>query len=96
MQVGGVTLAVLRGPGVSRQPADTGPVGENSAQWEMLTWLCMLAIIPPAPKNVANWQTQFFSGHNSTGTSDLRMKVSLPTVANSPGKLANSICLVGD
>jgi hypothetical protein len=37
---------------------------------------------------VANWQTHFFSEHNSTCGSGLRMKLSLPTVANSPGKLA--------
>jgi hypothetical protein len=42
---------------------------------------------PPGPKSVANWQTQFFSGHNLTCANGLRMKLSLPTVANSPGKL---------
>jgi hypothetical protein len=40
---------------------------------------------------VANWQTRFFSIHKSRGDGGLWMKLSLPTVTNSPGKLANSI-----
>jgi hypothetical protein len=35
------------------------------------------------PACLANWQTHFFSGHNSICASGLRMKTSLPTVANS-------------
>src|SRR5438874_5398110 len=46
---------------------------------------------PPGSKNVANWQTHFFSRHNSPCETGLWIKLSLPTVANSPGKLANSM-----
>src|SRR5438477_12378277 len=49
---------------------------------------------PPASKSVANWQTHFFAGHNSTCHSGLRMKLSLPTLANSVGKLANSMTVL--
>ena len=38
---------------------------------------------PPGSKNLANWQTHFFSEHNSHCDSALRLKLSLPTVANS-------------
>jgi hypothetical protein len=70
MQVGGVTVAVLRGrgPWIDGRSDLARYVGHHA---------------PPAPKSLANWQTQFFSGHNSTCASGLRMKLSLPTVANS-------------
>jgi hypothetical protein len=45
---------------------------------------------PPGSKNVANWQTQFIFGRNSFPIEPLQRQLSLPTVANSPGKLANS------
>jgi hypothetical protein len=37
-------------------------------------------------------QTQFFSCHKSLCKKCLAEKLSLPTVANSPGNLANSFC----
>ncbi|HEV3084855.1 MAG TPA: hypothetical protein VGY66_34155 [Gemmataceae bacterium] len=45
---------------------------------------------PPGSKSVANWQTHFFLGRNVFVAGRLWRKLSLPTVANSPGKLANS------
>src|SRR6266481_1124244 len=45
----------------------------------------------PGSKSVANWQTHFFAERKSPCASGLREKLSLPTVANSPGKLANSL-----
>jgi hypothetical protein len=47
---------------------------------------------PPASKNVANWQTHFFSEHNSTRDRGLRMKLSLPTVANSLANWQTHYC----
>jgi hypothetical protein len=47
----------------------------------------------PGSKSVANWQTQFLSSHKSRGKKCLAEKLSLPTVANLPGKLANSFFL---
>jgi hypothetical protein len=46
----------------------------------------------PGSKSVANWQTQFFFGRNRHCRLPLRRQLSLPTVANSVGKLANSFC----
>jgi len=37
----------------------------------------------PGSKNLANWQTHFFSGRSSHCRRWLRTKLSLPTVANS-------------
>jgi hypothetical protein len=45
---------------------------------------------PPTPKNVATWQTQFFFGRSFHRQLLLRRQLSLPTVANSGGKLAKS------
>ena len=45
---------------------------------------------PPGSKKVANWQTQFFFGRSLHCRMPLRRQLSLPTVANSTGKLANS------
>jgi hypothetical protein len=51
---------------------------------------------PPGSKSVANWQTQIFFGRNHHGRVPLQRQLSLPTVANSVGKLANSMAaLVG-
>jgi hypothetical protein len=44
----------------------------------------------PCSKNVANWQTQFSFGRSLQCRMPLRRQLSLPTVANSTGKLANS------
>src|SRR5258707_897052 len=41
---------------------------------------------PPAPKNVANWQTQFFFGRSFHWRLLLWRHLSLPTVANSVAK----------
>jgi hypothetical protein len=46
---------------------------------------------PPGSKNVANWQTHFFPDRKWPWDRGLRTKLSLPTVANSIGKLANSL-----
>src|SRR5260370_40950690 len=46
--------------------------------------------LAPGSKSAANWQTQFFSGHNLHGWIVLRRELSLPTLAKSVGKLANS------
>ena len=46
----------------------------------------------PGPKNVANWQTQFFFGRSFHGRLLLRRRQSLPTVANSGGKWQTRWC----
>src|SRR5437868_3003648 len=46
--------------------------------------------LAPGSKSVANWQTQIFFGHNLHYCMLLRRGMSLPTLANSVGKLANS------
>jgi hypothetical protein len=51
-------------------------------------------IRPPGSKNVANWQTQFFFGRNHHRRVRLRRQLSLPTVANLVGKLANSMAVL--
>jgi hypothetical protein len=47
--------------------------------------------MPPGTQKRGKLATHFFSEHNSTCDTGLRMKLSLPTVANSTGKLANSM-----
>src|SRR5438128_2807898 len=51
---------------------------------------------PPGSKNVANWQTHFFSGRNRQCDRGLRMKLSLPTLANSVANWQSQIGSLGD
>src|SRR5438445_13455152 len=61
-------------------------------RWRVGLQCCKAEPVPPPPgsKSVANWQTQFFSRHKQRPNQDLQKKLSLPTVANSVGKLAKS------
>jgi hypothetical protein len=52
--------------------------------------------VSPRLKKPGKAAAQFSLGLNFCSAKLLRRKLSLPTVANSSGKLANSICLVGD
>jgi hypothetical protein len=50
-------------------------------------------VTAPRLKNGGELANSFFSRHNSPCDAGLWMKLSLPTVANSPGKLANSMAV---